>query len=97
MRLTARLRERSFSGKVVWPDGRAVPSANVWLTEVEQPKKVVGRTVSHADDQGNFTLTGFEGKDYFIRASIYVNPLYDPLAQRRSELVPHSHHLTGLL
>jgi len=87
MRLTARLRERSFSGRL---SGRwtSSSSANVWLTEVDNQESC-WRTVSHADDQGNFTLTGLR-KDYFIRASIYVNPLYDPLAQRRSELVPHS-------
>lgn len=86
MRFTARLHERSFSGKVIWPDGRAVPSANVWLTEVEQPKKIVGRAVSHADDKGDFTLLGFEGRDYFVRASIYVKPLYDPFCAEKARV-----------
>jgi hypothetical protein len=86
MRLAPRLHEYRISGKVVWPDGRAVPNANVWLTELERPKKIVGRAVSHADDQGNFTLLGFEGRDYFVHSSIYVKPLFDPCCAEKERV-----------
>jgi hypothetical protein len=65
-----RLHERKFSGKVEWPDGRMAFGAAVWLSEDQNEHLVMRSPGSHADDNGNFTLTGFNGKNYFVHAKV---------------------------
>ncbi|HVR38986.1 MAG TPA: hypothetical protein VMU84_07805 [Thermoanaerobaculia bacterium] len=77
-RLTEPLRERIAPVTVLWPDGKPVAEANVWLSEVAKPTWVVGGSVSHTNAEGVFDLVGFEGIDYFVRANIYVRPGYKP-------------------
>lgn len=71
-----KLVERRIPVRVVWPDGKPVDDANVWLTEVRNPIPVVGGPVSHTKADGTFELTGFEGIDYVVHANIYVKPYY---------------------
>jgi len=64
-----RLRERKFSGKIEWADGRPASDAFVHLTDVELHNGVVFRGPStRSDADGNFTVNGFDGKDYFVHA-----------------------------
>ena len=78
IRIPERLRERKVPVKVVWPDGKPVDDANVWLAEIRNPTAVVGGAVSHTIADGMFDLIGFEGIDYFLHADIYVKPRYVP-------------------
>lgn len=78
IRLPKRLREKKIRVKAVWPDGRAIADANVWLAEVNRTEAVVGGAVSHTARDGTFELIGFEGIDYLVRASIYVKPYFRP-------------------
>jgi hypothetical protein len=65
-----RLRERKFSGKVEWPDGRAATDVAVWLNEDEHHQLLMKGPAGHTDAAGNFTLIGFEGRDYFLHANV---------------------------
>jgi hypothetical protein len=74
-RLAGPLVRREVPVSVVWPDGRPVPDANVWLEDVDYGSyNVVGESVSHTDANGRFTLVGFENRPYVIHANIYVKP-----------------------
>ena len=83
---------------VLWPDGRPVPDANVWLAEVARPTYVVGHAVSHTREDGTFELPGFPGIAYVVRANIYVKPFYKPYCAepRRLDAIP-SERLTMVL
>jgi len=78
IRIPGRLRERKVPVKVTWPDGSPVEGANVWLAEIRNPTAIVGGKVSHTVADGTFDLIGFDGIDYYIHASIYVQPGYIP-------------------
>jgi hypothetical protein len=65
-----RLREREFSGKVEWPDGRAATDVAVWINEDEHHQLLMKGPAGRTDAAGNFTLIGFEGRDYFLHASV---------------------------
>jgi hypothetical protein len=58
--------------KVLWPDGRPVTDANVWISQLSEPTFVVGMSVSHTSTDGTFDLTGFEGIDYILHADKYA-------------------------
>lgn len=63
---------RVIQVKVLWPDGRPVPDANVWISQLSDPTAVVGMSVSHTSIDGTFDLTGFEGIDYILHADKYA-------------------------
>jgi len=65
-----RLRERKFSGKVEWPDGRAATDVAVWLNEDEHHQLLMKGPAGRTNAAGNFTLIGFEGRDYFLHANV---------------------------
>jgi hypothetical protein len=67
-----RLRERKFSGKVEWPDGRAATDVAVWLNENEHHQLLMKGPAGRTDAAGNFTLIGFEGRDYFLHANVIL-------------------------
>jgi hypothetical protein len=69
----ARLHERTYAGKVLWPDGRAASEAFVSLTDADQSGGIVKRASSgKTDAEGNFALIGFEREDYFVHGRISV-------------------------
>lgn len=72
LKLPQPLTARVISVKVLWPDGRPVPDANVWISQVSDPTAVVGISVSHTSIDGTFDLTGFEGIDYILHADKYA-------------------------
>jgi hypothetical protein len=72
LRVSRPLTARVITVKVVWPDGRAVPDANVWISQLSDPTAVVGISVSHTSTDGTFDLTGFEGIDYILHANKYA-------------------------
>jgi hypothetical protein len=71
-RLGQQLVPRKIPIKVVWPDGKPVDDANVWLSPRNDPRAVVGISVSHTASDGTFTLIGFKGLDYALRADKYA-------------------------
>lgn len=71
LRLPKPLIPRTIAVHVLWPDGRPVNDANVWLSEKSDPTSVVGTSVSHTASNGDFDLIGFEGIDYILHAGIY--------------------------
>jgi hypothetical protein len=72
LQLPQPLTARIIPIKVVWPDGKPVAEANVWLSQVSDPTAVVGMSVSHTSADGTFDLTGFEGIDYILHADKYA-------------------------
>jgi hypothetical protein len=83
--ISEKLHPRTISLAVIWPDGKPVEDANVWLTEVRNPFAVVGTSVSHTNTEGLFDLIGFDGIDYVVHADIYSKPLYTPhCAEKRT-------------
>lgn len=83
IRIPEKLHSRTVPLMVVWPDGKPVDDANVWLAEVRIPYLVVGTSVSHTNRDGMFDLTGFDGIDYVIHADIYVKPGYTPYCAKK--------------
>ena len=69
LRLLPRLSERTISGRVVLPDGRPVARAMVVHYEVAYTARPLGYAIA-ADDQGNFSFTGYEGISYYVSAVI---------------------------
>jgi hypothetical protein len=66
------LTARTIPAEVLWPDGKPVAEANVWLSQVSEPTAVVGMAVSHTAADGTFDLVGFEGIDYILHADKYA-------------------------
>lgn len=80
------LQPRAVPVSVVWPDGKPVEKANVWLVQVSRPYAVVGGPVSHTGRDGFFNLQGFVGIDYVVYANIYVKPSYTPYCAEKKTL-----------
>jgi hypothetical protein len=72
LKLPKPLTSRSVPVKVLWPDGKPVAEANVWLSQLSEPTAVVGIGVSHTSAEGTFDLIGFEGIDYILHADKYA-------------------------
>lgn len=72
LKLPERLTTRTIRVKVLWPDGKPVADANVWLSQVSDPTSVVGTAVSHTARDGTFDLIGLEGIDYILHADKYA-------------------------
>lgn len=72
LKLPHPLTARIIPVRVLWPDGSLVSDANVWISQVNHPRKVVGISVSHTATDGTFDLTGFEGIDYILHANKYA-------------------------
>src|ERR1700675_1572929 len=72
LKVAQSLTARVIPVKVLWPDGRPVPDANVWISQLSEPTFVVGMSVSHTSTDGTFDLTGFEGIDYILHADKYA-------------------------
>lgn len=72
LKLPRRLAARRIPVKVVWPNGKPVADANVWLSEVSDPVTIVGTVVSHTGTDGTFALVGLEGIDYILHADKYA-------------------------
>jgi hypothetical protein len=70
LRLTRRLAEREITGVVVWPDGRpAVAGTDVVLLDAERDWRQMAYPVK-TDEQGRFTLKGYEGGSYLVTATV---------------------------
>lgn len=73
-RLTPPLKERSFSGVVIGPDGSPIPRAAVYLTNpsVRSPNECFSVKIeTTTDEQGRFRLKGYEGYPYELRAYLH--------------------------
>jgi hypothetical protein len=69
LRLLPRLVERTISGRVVLLDGRPAARASVIHYDVAYNPRPIGHAMT-ADDQGNFSFTGYEGIPYYVSAVI---------------------------
>lgn len=72
LQLPQPLTARIVPVRVVWPDGKPVAEANVWLSQVSDPTAVVGMSVSHTSADGTFELKGFQGIGYILHADKYA-------------------------
>jgi hypothetical protein len=66
IRASARIPTKTIPVKVIWPDGRPVEKAEVWLAPASDPDKVVGGPKEHTAADGTEWLDGVEGVDYVI-------------------------------
>ncbi len=70
LHLTRRLGEREITGVVVWPDGRpATGATTVVLLDAERSWRQMGYP-AQLDEQGRFTLKGYEGGSYLVTATV---------------------------
>ncbi|HEX8162764.1 MAG TPA: carboxypeptidase regulatory-like domain-containing protein [Pyrinomonadaceae bacterium] len=69
LRLTRRLVEREITGVVVGQDGRPAKNASALLVSAEQGWRQVGFP-AEVDEQGRFTLKGFEGGTFLVTATV---------------------------
>jgi hypothetical protein len=58
---------------VIWPDGRPVKVAEVYLTDRNHPGWIANGTVK-TDGEGRFTLVGFDGLTYWVHANAARRP-----------------------
>ena len=73
IQLPKKLTTRKISGVVVWPDESPVTKANICFEEVEyaEGSMCFGGGVN-IDENGHFSLTGYEGLRYLLRAHANV-------------------------
>ncbi|MFL6230086.1 MAG: carboxypeptidase regulatory-like domain-containing protein [Pyrinomonadaceae bacterium] len=69
LHLPRRLVEREVTGVVVWPDGRPAKGAMALLQSGDRALRQVGFPVA-ADEQGRFTLKGYEGATFVVTATV---------------------------
>lgn len=86
IRLGEELERWTIPVKVIWPDGKPVFEANVWLKEIRDPIPVVGGAVSLTDSNGLYDLVGLHGIDYVLQADIYQKPSYKPYCSEQIRL-----------
>jgi len=72
LKLADRLAARTIPVRVLWPDGKPVAEANVWLSQVNDPTAVVATAVGHTATDGTFDLVGLEDIDYVLHADKYA-------------------------
>jgi hypothetical protein len=95
-RLPEPLTARVVQGIVVWPDGRPAVNAEVRLEEIESGRLAGWHTKT--DNKGRFELSGFDGVQYKITATIPADPNWDPdsgkavdlLVSREVQITPSS-------
>ena len=66
--LPPRLNERIVKGSVIWADGTPAIGVNVYLKDEEFDSCCID-SGSKTDEQGNFTLVGYENRNYVIWSS----------------------------
>jgi hypothetical protein len=71
LRLPPRLKQRTITGSVEWPDGKPALGAFVELKDSEFPDNNVDLGNSRKD--GTFTVTGVEGRQYSVSAVIGIS------------------------
>jgi hypothetical protein len=69
LRLTRRLVEREITGVVLGLDGRPAKNASALLVSSDQNWRQVGYPAT-VDEQGRFTLKGFEGETFLVTATV---------------------------
>lgn len=86
-KLPQKLTQRIVQGVVVWPNGKPAAKASIHIESEERPGWCVNGC-NDADEQGRFTLIGYEGFKYFIHASAYINPEADYKDRKSLYAVP---------
>lgn len=67
LRLPPRRVAHAVRGLVVWADGRPAPGANIYLS-VQEEEETTLHTTLRADENGQFTLSVYEGLTYKVSA-----------------------------
>jgi hypothetical protein len=67
LQLPAPRERREITGVVVWPDGRPVPRASIYLSDGEAAWRQVAMGID-TDAEGRFNFTVYEGLSYIARA-----------------------------
>jgi hypothetical protein len=70
LRIPFRLKQRTITGRVTWPDGKPALGAYVELKDSEFPDSNVD--LGHSIKDGTFTVTGVEGRIYSLSAAIGI-------------------------
>jgi Tissue inhibitor of metalloproteinase. len=68
IQLPMKLVERTVSGQVVWPDGSPAVKVDINLEDINHPGWCVNGCEVETDNNGRFTLRGFEGYTYKLQA-----------------------------
>jgi hypothetical protein len=90
LKLPPALVARTIEGVVVWPDGSPAIRGSVALYDARYPQ-LSSVFVSYANEQGEFSLKCYDGRDYLVRASITLDDgkqmHAEPIEVKASELV----------
>ncbi len=68
IQLPPKLMEYKVSGVVVWPNGVPVAQADIHLEDVDYPGWCIDNCAMKTDAQGRFTLRGYAGFNYQVKA-----------------------------
>jgi len=71
--LPPKLRKHTIRGVIIWPNGRPVTNAEVYLQDEARPSRSVSG-FERTDAQGRFTLSGYAGFNYEIIAAAEKYP-----------------------
>lgn len=69
-RLPPKLIKRKITGTVSWSDGKTVSDAYIFLRDVEYDSTLTFGEIK-TDNNGNFTVYGFEGRKYQVGAVLF--------------------------
>lgn len=70
LRLTGKLIPHKVTGKVVWPDGKPAQKSRVYLSYQDQAGEWQITDLVDTGSDGQFSVIGFEGFDYSLRAFV---------------------------
>lgn len=92
--LPPRLRILQIRGVVIWPDGRPVANATIYLQDETRPKWTINRS-KKTDAQGRFTLFGYAGFNYEIIADADKNSSDPEGKKQEMQAEPYKIKLTN--
>ncbi|MBL8206761.1 MAG: hypothetical protein JNM09_21190 [Blastocatellia bacterium] len=92
--LPPKLRKHTIRGVIIWPDGRPVANAEVYLQDETRPDWSVNG-FQQTDAQGRFTLTGYIGFNYEILAEAEKYPNAPEGKKQEMEAEPFKIKLTN--
>lgn len=92
--LPPKLRNHTIRGVIVWPDGRPVRNAEVYLQDEARPDRSING-FQKTDAQGRFTLSGYAGFNYEIIADAEKYPNAPEGKKQEMEAEPYKIKLTN--
>jgi uncharacterized surface anchored protein len=92
--LPPKLRKHTVRGVIVWPDGRPITNAEVYLQDETRPDRSING-FHKTDAQGRFTLSGYVGFNYEIIAYAEKYPNAPKGKKQEMEAEPYKIKLTN--